>query len=477
MGRQIRADYEQILMFPPSVEDWVTRDHPARFIRDFVDALALDEMGFVVHDAEVGRPGYAADLLMKVWLYGYLNRIRSSRGLEQGCKENMGLIWLTGMNAPDHSSIWRFWRDNKKRIREVFKKTIQVAVRSDLIGLALHAIDGTKISAGSSRDGVKDRKELNKLLKRLDERIDTAMEEVECAEKKEDGEYRLSEAMTDKDKRKETILKALDELDNSQRKVIHPGEPDARFMKTRRGLDLAYNGQMVADQDSGMIVAQDVVRDETDSGQLVPMLDQVKETLGAVADENVVDSGYYSTSQIGLADKRKYEVLTSPPPSETTAENSLEANDYHPSLFTYDEEHNCCICPHGHVLRYHQKKIKGANKNEFMVFKCRDHEDCPHRWECSQAKNGRTIEISVHYKAVERQRSKRQDPEKRKFLGRRKVIAEPVFAWIKQHLGFRRWTVKGLDNVRSQWDLVCTVLNLKKLYGHWLEGNLTLRPI
>jgi transposase len=477
MGREIRADYEQILMFPPSVEDWVTQDHPARFIRDFVDALDLEEMGFVVHGAEVGRPGYAADLLLKVWLYGYLNRIRASRGLERGCKENMGLIWLTGLNAPDHSSIWRFWRDNKKRIREVFKKTIQVAVRSDIIGLALHAIDGTKIPARSSRDGVKDRKKLNKLLERLDEHIDAAMEEVESAEKGEQGEYRLSEAMTDKDKRKEAIVKALDELDNSKRKVIHPGEPDARFMKTRRCIDLSYNGQVVADQKSGMIVAQDVVMDEVDSGQLVPMLEHVKETLGAVAQENVADSGYYSTSQIGLAEKRQYEVLTNPPPSETTPDRSPEVNSYHHSRFVYDEERNCCICPDGHVLTYLQRKLKGANQNEFIRFRCRDYKDCPHRWECSTSKHGRMIEISVHHREVERQRRKRQDPEKKRLLRQRKVIAEPVFAWIKQHLGFRRWTVRGINNVRAQWDVVCTVLNLKKLYTHWLDGGLNLRAL
>jgi transposase len=477
MSREIRADYEQTLMFPPSVDDWLGEDHPARFIRDFVDALDLLGLGFVVPDSAVGRPRYASDLLLKVWLYGYINRIHSSRKLEQGCRENMGLIWLTGLNAPDHSSIWRFWRDNKKQIREVFKKTVRVAVRSGLIGLALHAIDGTKIRASSSRDGVKKREELNKILESLDERIDTVMEEVERAEKDEEGEYRLCAAMTDKDNRKKAIVECLNELDKSKRKVIHPLEPDARFMKTRRGLDLAYNGQVVADQSSGMIVAQDVVRDETDSGQLVPMLDQVKEMLGAVADENVADSGYYSTSQIGLAEQRNYEVLTSPPPSETTAENSPEAHAYHPSRFTFDEEHNCCICPHGHVLTYHQKKIKGANKNEFMVFKCRDYKACPHRWACSKAKHGRTIEISVYYKAVEKQRSKREDPEKKKLLGRRKVIVEPIFAWIKQVLDFRRWTIKGIENVKAQWDLVCTALNLKKLYKIWLEGGLELRAI
>jgi len=474
MSREIRADYQQTWLFPPSVEDWVGEDHPARFVRDFVDALDLQEMGFVIHDSDVGRPSYAADLLLKVWLYGYMNRIRSSRKIEQACRENMGLIWLTGLNAPDHSSIWRFWRDNKKRIRGVFKKTVQVAVRSDLMGLALHAIDGTKIAATSSRDGVKNREELNKLLQTLDQSIDAAMEEVECAEKREEGEYRLSGAMTDKDKRKEAIVKALDELGNSKRKVIHPSEPDARFMKTRRSMELAYNGQVVADQKSGMIVVQDVVMDEADNGQLVPMLDHVKEMLGTVAQENVADSGYYSSSQIGLAEERQYGILTNPPPSETTPERSQEANPYHPSRFAYDEERNCCICPHGHVLGYLQRKEKGANKNEFIRFRCRDYKDCPHRWECSSSKHGRMIEISVHYEEIERQRSKRQDPEKKQLLRRRKVIVEPVFAWIKQHLDFRRWTVRGINKVRAQWDLVCTALNLKKLYTHWLKGNLKL---
>lgn len=475
MSREIRADYEQTWMFPPSVEDWIGEDHPARFIRDFIDALDLQEIGFTVDDSGVGRPRFASDLLLKVWLYGYMNRIRSSRKLEQACRENMGLIWLTGLNAPDHSSIWRFWRDNKKRIREIFKKTVEVAVHSNLIGLAVHAIDGTKIAAKSCRCGVKNRQELKRLLARLDERVDAVMEEVECAEKRENGEYRLSGTMIDKDKRKEAIRKALNELDRGNRKVIHPAEPDARYIKThRRSMELVYNGQVVADQSSRMIVAQDTVMDEADNGRLVPMLDQVKETIGAVAQENVADSGYYSSSQIGLAEERKYEVLTNPPPSESTPERSPEANPYHPSRFVYDEKRNCCICPHGQELAYLYNKIEGANKNEFMHFRCHDNKDCPHRWECSPSKRGRIISISVHHRAIEHQRSKRADPEKKQLLRQRKVIVEPVFAWIKQHFDFRRWTVKGIENVRAQWDLICTALNLKKLYTYWLRGDLIL---
>ena len=151
MGKQIRADYEQILMFPPSVEDWVGKDHPARFIRDFVDSLDLSELGIEIPDSDTGRPPYAPDLLLKVWLYGYFNRIRASRKLEKACLENMGLIWLTGMNAPDHNSLWRFFKANKKSLRHLFKQSIRVALKADLIGLVLHAVDGTKIRTLSSQ--------------------------------------------------------------------------------------------------------------------------------------------------------------------------------------------------------------------------------------------------------------------------------------------------------------------------------------
>ena len=313
MGKQIRADYEQILMFPPSVEDWVGKDHPARFIRDFVDSLDLSELGIEIPDSDTGRPPYAPDLLLKVWLYGYFNRIRASRKLEKACLENMGLIWLTGMNAPDHNSLWRFFKANKKSLRHLFKQSIRVALKADLIGLVLHAVDGTKIRTLSANEHVRDRKHLERVLEDISERLDRtigdAMTEMERAEREESGEYRLPASMQDGLKRKQRIQEALKELDASDKKVVHPSEPEARFMKNRRTKDLSYNAQAVADEKSGLIVAQDVVTDGVDNGQLVPMLDKVKENLGAVAEETVADGGYFSSGQIGLADERKYEVL------------------------------------------------------------------------------------------------------------------------------------------------------------------------
>ncbi len=474
MGKEIRADYEQALMFPPCLDDWVGPDHPARFIRDFVDSLDLEGMGFRVRGSEVGRPNYAPDLLLKVWLYGYFSRIRSTRKLEKACRENMGLIWLTGMNAPDHNSLWRFWSQNKKALGGVFKQSIHVAVRSELVGMAVHALDGTKIKARASRDKVRDQKYLERMLEGLDRTVADLMTEVERCEQEEEGEFRLPRCMQDELRRKQRIQEALKELDGSKKKVIHARDPEARFMKNRRSIELSYNAQAVADRDSGLIVAEEVVNEEADNGLLVPMLDRVKENLGAVAQENVEDAGYFSSSQIALAETRQYEVLVSRSSGEATAEKSSEENPYHSFRFIYDQEHDICICPQGNQMPFLQWKSTGANQREVRRYRCRDYAQCAHRSECTKSKKGRMIDVNVHQEALERHARKREDPKKRKLLRTRKAIIEPVFAWIKRHMGFRRWTVFGLENVRVQWSVVCATLNLKKLYGYWVCGRLIL---
>jgi hypothetical protein len=231
---------------------------------------------------------------------------------------------------------------------------------------------------------------------------------------------------------------------------------------------------LVVDRDNGIIVAQDVVNDETDNGQLVPMLDRVKENMGEVAQENLADTGYFCSSQIGLAEERKYEVLVNAPSSETTASRSPEANPYHTSRFVYDEQNNCCICPHGQVLVYAKAKVRGRNRNKVRIYGCREYRTCPHSGQCSKNRRGREIEISVHHQALERQCAKRKDPLNKRLLAWRKAIIEPVFAWIKCHLGFRRWTVYGLDGAQGQWSLVCITINLKKLYKEWKSGRVIL---
>lgn len=474
MSHEIRADYSRILMFPPSVEEWVGPDHPARFIRDLVDTMDLESMGFHVFCADTGRPRYAADHLLKVWLYGYFSRIRSTRKLERACREHMGLIWLTGMNAPDHNALWRFWRDNKKPLRKVLKQSVHVALDSDLLGLALHALDGTKIMTASSGRKVWHKEDLQKRLKELDDAIDEVMKQVETSEGEESGTYRLPEDMRDKQQRKDKIEAALKKLNEVGVDHLHPQETDARLMKHRKGVELSYNAQAVADAKSGLVVEAEVVNDATDSGQLVPMLDRVQESLGRVADENLADGGYTNADQIGLAEERKYPTLTNRGPNDPSPKDDPEKSRFHTSRFVYDAENDRCVCPEGGVLTYERTKAARRNRYQVRVYRCRCYKECPCRAECTKDRRGRMIEIGPNHEAVVRARAKRNDPENQKILKRRSGIIEPLFAWVKKHMEFVRWTVRGLDNVRTQWALVCTSVNLRKLHRHWVTGSLIL---
>jgi transposase len=175
MAQPITPDYGQQFLFPPALEDWVADDDPARFLREFVDQLDLPALGFAMPVAVEGRPPYHPSLLLKIWLYGYYHRIRSTRKLEIACREHLSLLWLTGLIQPDHNSLWRFWRDNRKALRHIFKQTVQVAVRAGAVGLALQALDGTKIQAACSGPRGWSREYMEKLPGQLD----AALEEIE----------------------------------------------------------------------------------------------------------------------------------------------------------------------------------------------------------------------------------------------------------------------------------------------------------
>ena len=472
MSYEKRADYSERFLFPPDLEDWVGADHPARFIREFVDACDLKGLGFKQRVAEEGRPNYAADMLLKVWLYGYLMRIRSSRQLERGCRENVGLIWLTGRGEPDHNTLWRFFKENNKALRNVFKQVVRVAVKAELISLVLHAVDGTKVAAKASRRSAWHKADLEKTLKRLDRSIEEMISGVERAEGDEQGEYRLPEELKDQEQLRGKIKAALSELEQEGTEHLHPHDKEARMMKcggTRK--EFGYNAQAVADSESGLIVATDVVNEADDHGLLVEMIGQVKEGLGQAAEETVADNGYHSAEELSRAEEHEFEVLVN---LGRQREEVPGAGDYHPSKFRYDESRDCCICPRGEVLTFTSEAMS-HNKYPVKVYRCRSYKECPVRWQCSRAKNGRKIELSIYHASLVRQREKQRQEEKLKALMRRQVIIEPVFGHIKQAMGFRRWTVSGLDGVRTQWSLLCTAVNLSKLHRFWLSGQLVLK--
>jgi transposase len=457
------AGGESLFLFPPNVEDWVGPDHPARFIREFVESLDLQALAFTERKSDEGRPNYANELLLMVWLYGYLNRIRSARRLEKACREHLSLIWLTSRQEPDHNTLWRFWDRNRKAIRRIFRQSVKIAYGIGAVGFVLQAIDGTKITARSSKQGALHRKDLERELARLDQNIESLEKAIEEGQA-ERGEYRLPQELTDRQTLRNAIVEALDALDEQGLDHLQPHEPDARMVKNHGRTEFGYNGQIVVDEQSGIIIENDLVPDEYDQRQLVPMLDRVQQQWGRTADETVADGGYNTAEAIAEAEANGYPVTLGAGPAD---EESHASDAYHSTKFEFDQKRDVVICPRGEELRFEGNKNKGGGRI-VSIYRCTAFESCPVRDLCTQSKTkGRSVEVSRHYNAVLRQKIKRRTPEGRARIRKRSTLVERPFAVIKHLLEYRRAAAAGIEKVRTEWSFICAVHNLRILLSYW----------
>lgn len=464
MTREIKPDYSQTFLLPPALEDWVDEEHPARFVRDFVDSLDLKSLGFHGRRSPDGRPSYSDDLMLKIWIFGYFNDIRSSRKLEKACREMMGFLWLTGMNVPDHNTLWRFFHRYPKAIQNVFVETVALASEARLLNTSVHAVDGTKIRARCSDEGALSKHKLKAALTEEERRIAEYMEDVARAEEEEEGQYRLPEELIDAEARKKWIQERLKRLRSKGIGSEQPSEPDARKMRSRGAFHFGYNAQAVVDVDSGLVVASDVTNEQNDSHQLGHMARMAKENLGSSADDLLGDAGYAILSEFGELFKEGVNVTVDLPRSLQAGPDDSE---FHASHFNYDEENDLVICPRGNQLEFMTTKNERRGKYRVRVYRCRNSKDCPQRSQCSKGKQARTIEISPYHGALEAQREKYKDPEKRSAIKALRARVETLFGQTKANREFRRFSSWSLECAKTQWALLCTTGNLRKLHRIW----------
>jgi transposase len=460
MSREIQPDYETRFLFPPSLEDWVGADHPARFVREFVDALDLNELGLTEEQQNrridpTGRPHYAADLLLKIWLYGYMYRIRSSRGLERGCRDMLPLVWLAGTHTPDHNTLWRFWARYREVIRKVFVQSVRVGIEAKLVGMVLQALDGTKIRTAGSKKAEWHKADLEKLLERLER--ETKKLEQQIAEAGESGgavDDRLPSELEKREQLQARIKESLEALQAAKRERMHPHDPDAQMMKNHGRIEFAYNAQAMVDQQSGLIVAADVTDEANDEHQLEPMLEQTEQNTERFAEITVADSGYHTAQGLSAAEEMGAPVLVA------VKQKKTQVGPYHAMHFIYDEQTNSVLCPKGQTLVYEGTRKHKQKPHPLKAYRCQVSANCPVASQCSREKRGRVIEISPHHALVVRNR---KHPNARALLLQRQIVVERIFAEIKETLGMRRWTVRTLEKVKTQWSMICTAMNLRRM--------------
>ena len=315
---------EQMWLLPPTLDDLLSPDHPARFVAEFVDGLdrqGWGEIGVEIDGDLLGAPAYHPRALLCVWLYGFMSGVRSSRKLEAACRNQIPFLWLTGCQHPDHNTLWRFYQRHRQGMRELFRRTVRTAVALDLVDLAVQAVDGTNLAANAALDRTYTGEKLGRLL----ERLDKAIEDLEAQNQSgEDGlPARLPKQLASRKALRERVRQAMEELPGRHRPSrtrrpnrINLTDRDARLLKTRQGILPAYNGQamvspLAGDREmTGMLVtAVNLVDTTHEHGQLTPMMVQAEETTGIRATTTLADSGYFAGSNLEECARRGQQVV------------------------------------------------------------------------------------------------------------------------------------------------------------------------
>lgn len=456
------ANRDQLILFPQSLDEYISEDNPVRFIDAFVEGLDPEALGFS-HSVlkETGRPPYHPGVLLKLYIYGYLNRIRSSRLLEKEAHRNVEVIWLTGRLAPDHKTIANFRRDNGKAVREVCRAFTRFCRDLDLFGGELVAIDGSKFKAVNNKGRNFTDRKLKRTMKDIDKKIDAYLQELDESDAKEPEERKLTaEELKEKIK---TLRERMKKYKGFQKQMEESGEtqisltdPDSRSMPVGGGrtTDVAYNVQMSVDEKHKMIVDHEVTNEVTDRSLLSQMSERAKEALGVEELEVLADMGYYDGQQV----KECIEEGITPyiPKADTSANRKLGL--FAKDDFRYDSEQDCYWCPSGEKLTYRFQTIeKGRDRKYYATPAC---SQCKLKSKCTRSKDGRRITRWVYEEVLEEMEARVQDePEKVKL---RKTIAEHPFGTIKRHMDQGYFLMKGLPNVGAEMSLTVLAYNIKR---------------
>jgi len=468
-------------LLPPSLDGLLPGDHAARFVAALVDELDLQELRIRAVPAAIGAPAYNPHLLLSCWLYGFMSRVRSSRKLEQACRENIPFMWLTGMQQPDHVTLWRFYKKNRRGMKELFKYTVRLSVEVGLVSFALQAIDGSKVPVASA-DALKDAQAIGELLRGVEAEI-AALEQENRGEGQRGSEQRLR---VSKGELKERIVQAMRQLkpgagegqegmtevpagSRARRDLACVTDPEARLMKGSHGYGTCYNAQAMVDSAHQVIVAAGVINEQSDSHAFVPLLEQAQDNTGRAAEATLADSGYFSGENLQYA--AAHTNLLMPDPQLKRRAGHPEKWPFHKSHFRYDPTHDVYLCPEGKPLVYSHTTV-GRRNDPLRVYRCHQCANCPVRNDCTSDACGRAIKMTGHEPLVLAHREKMRTVQARELIGRRKCIIEPVFGIIKEQMDTRRFLLRGLANVRAEWNLLCAAFNMRKLYQHWRRQRL-----
>ena len=457
------TDRGQSTLFPECLEDWICEDNPVRAIDVFVDELELAELGFGGVDPEAtGRPSYHPSALLKLYIYGYLNRVQSSRRLEREGGRNVEVMWLTGRLAPDHKTIADFRKDNGPAIRKVCAQFVAICRAIGLLMTASVAIDGSKFKAVNNRDKNFTRAKMERRLAQIEESVARYLSQLDTADLQEPSEALAIKTAHLKEKLAKLAselerLKAIEkEMLASPDQQISLTDPDARSMATSgRGSGVVgYNVQVAVDTKHHLIVTHEVTNTGTDRSQLAKTALRTKDVLGAEHLDVVADRGYFNSPEILACEQANITVtLPKPMTSGAKADGRFGKQD-----FAYLPSEDVYRCPAGEKLTYrYTNEEHGRTLRHYWTGACRR---CPLKAQCAKEPE-RRIKRWEHEHVLEAVQQ-RLDANPQAMRMRRETVEHP-FGTLKMRMGATHFLMKRLRNVATEMALHVLAYNLTRV--------------
>jgi transposase len=457
------TDRKQSTLFPECLEDWIDENNPIQVIDVFVDELDLGELGFDgVSPEATGRPSYHPSVLLKLYIYGYLNRVQSSRRLEREALRNVEVMWLLGRLAPDHKTIADFRKDNGRAIRQVCARFIELCRTMGLLTEASIAIDGSKFKAVNNRDKNFTRAKMERRMAQIEESVARYLQQLDTADRQEPSEALLTKT----ERLKEKIEKLKQEMQRlvalkavmlaTPDQQISLTDPDARSMATSgRGSGVVgYNVQVAVETKHHLIIAHEVINEGSDRAQLSPMAMAAKATLGVEKLDAVADRGYFSGEEILACDKAGITVtLPKPMTSGMLARGRFGKQD-----FRYLADEDVYICPAGETLPYrYSNEEDGLILHRYWTNAC---QSCPIKQTCTSGKERRITRWEHEHVLEAVQRRLDEHPEK---MRQRRETVEHPFGTIKARMGATHFLMKTLPRVASEMALHVLAYNMTRV--------------
>jgi transposase len=475
-----KYDQKQQLLFPPSLDQFIPEDHPARTIDNIVERLDLSCI--ISRYSEEGQPAYDPRLMLKVIFYAYNLGITSSREIEDHLRRDAAFMFLAAMQKPDYRTICLFRTKYLDCIVLLFRQILQVCDEMDMVGMVNVSVDGTKIKANASRKRSKD-------IEQIDKEIKGWMETAERADNEEDDLYgdgspfKLPPEMVDRKSREKKIdeaMKRVRELGDAKKKLEQNGDKminltdsDARMMKSGRLIRPCYNGQLAVDSRCQVIVACDLTTSEVDYDQLVPLVEQIEENLGELPSSISADSGYATFDNLEYLPGK--DILGLIPDQMLKIEEAGKKKYFSKNKFVYDASGNRYTCPGGKLLTHqNRQKVKDGTFVELYYAKESDCTACSSKAKCTRAKK-RIVSRNPREHLFEEMRERLKTPLGKALYKLRKTTVEPVNGNIKYNKNFDEFSLRGLPKAKIELVLMSIAHNVGKIHDV-LNGLILLTP-